>query len=461
MSQVRAIGVREALGGPWAFSLTGWFVLFIPSTVLVILQESATPYPHFGFVITSAVVQHLAAAVISFPAAAALRRRAGRLSVWSSFAIWTGIGIVRGLIGGAMASAFASADSNYGLRISVWLLVSWVWMPLFSYTAAQGQRRRELLGILADAVARRDSARRMRERSTEEIRQPLVLAIQTAVAGAIQDIQSSLSATRSSLDADQLGVLGDRLASVSRQAGGVVHHLTKAAEQEPLRPVRIGAPLVSAFTFERRKPWLSSVLSAATLVVVLVPLCLEVKGGAFLLDFGLAMVAAVFALVLGSRIVPSGLGRLHRQIAWVVARYGTAGLSGAVVLAALRWDDLDWFSMLFILVLPGAVAFTAIVVTGAVGLAAANRHAIRSLQQVEAERAEADAFAAKDENIIRDQLADVMHGPILGRLAACAMALNFHAAEVGSVPAERTESVVNAVIEHLDAAAADLDSLVR
>jgi hypothetical protein len=41
------------------------------------------------------------------------------------------------------------------------------------------------------------------------------------------------------------------------------------------------------------------------------------------------------------------------------------------------------------------------------------------------------------------------------------MALNFHAAEVGSVPAERTEHVVRSVAEHLDAATADLDSLVH
>ena len=461
MSQVRAIGAREALGGPWAFNFTGWLVFFFPSTFLVIVQESATPYPDFGFVMISAVVQHLAAGVVSFLAAAPLRRGGRHLSVWWSFTIWSGIGIARGLVGGVLASAFAGVDAGFALRITVWLLVSWVWMPLFAYTAAQGQHRRALLGALDEAIARRDSARRMRERSGEDIRKQLIIAIQTAVTEAIEDIRFGIAATRSSLDADQLRLLGDRLASVSRQVGSVVSHLAKPTALDPQLSPKTGAPLISAFTFERRKPWLSSALSAAALMAVLVPVCVEVKGGAFLLDFGLAMVAATLTLILGSRIVPPRLDQLHRQVAWVVARYGTAGLSAALVLAVLRWDDLDTFSMLFIVMLPGAVSFSAIIVSGAVGLAAANRQVVRSFNGIEAERAEVEVSAAYEENLIRDQLAEIMHGPVLGRLAACAMALNFHAAEIDTVPPERTEHVVNAVAEHLDAATADLDSLTK
>jgi hypothetical protein len=461
VSQVRAIGAREALGGPWAFNLTGWLVLFFPCTILVVLQESATPYPHIGFVMVSAAAQHLAAGVVSLSAAIPLRRNGRLLPVWSSFTIWSGIGIVRGLVGGAMASAFAGADGDFALRITVWLLVSWVWMPLFAYTAAQGQHRRALLNALDDAVDRRDSARRMRERSGDDIRAQLVAAIQTAVTRVIEDIQFGLSATQASLDADQLRLLGDRLASVTRQVGSVVGHLTKPTAETPRLGARTGAPLISAFTFERRKPWLSSALSAAALIAVLAPLCMNVKGGPFLFDFGLAMIAATLMLVLGSRIVPSGLDRFYRQVAWLVTRYGAAGLCGAVVLTVLRWDDLDWFTTLCILMLPGAIAFAAMIVSGAVGLAAANRRAVRSFSAIELERTEMELAAAREENVIRDQLAQVMHGPILGRLAACAMALNFHAAEVGSVPAERTEHVVRSVAEHLDAATADLDSLVH
>lgn len=461
MSQVRAIEVREALGGPWAFNLTGWLILFFPSTVLVIVQESATGYPHFGLVTLSAAVQHLVAGAISLPLATLLRRGGNPLPVWFSVAIWSGIGVARGLVGGAMASVFAGADAGFALRIAAWLVVSWVWMPLFSYTAAQGQHRRALLGALDGAVQRRDAARVLRQRTGEDIREQLITTIQTAVTRTIDDIQSGLAQSQARLDADHFRLLGERLASVSRQVGSVVGQLAEPAATEALLPPKTGAPLISAFTFQRRKPFLSSSLSVAALIAVLVPVCIEIKGMAFLTDVALAMVAAMLTLVLGSRIVPSGLERLYRQIAWVVARYGPAGLIGGLVLAVLRWDDLDLTTTLFILMLPGAISFSAVVVSGAVGLAAANRQVIRSFNRIRLEREADEAEAAIEENIIREQLSQVMHGPVLGRLAACAMALNFHAAEVDASPTERTEQVVMAVAEHLDAAAADLESLTR
>lgn len=452
------IGAREALSGPWAFNVSGWFVLFLPCTLLVVLLNSATPFPHFGFVMVSAIVQHLAIGVF-YLGAAWWRHGGHQLSVWSTFALWSGIGIVRGLIGGAIASAVTETDAGFPLRITVWLLMSWVWMPLFTYTAAQGQHRRLLLGELDRAIVQRDSARRRKQRTAEDIRKQLVHAIQTSVTPVIEDIQSSLAATRFSLDSRQLRLLGERLASISRQLGGAVHQLTATTAEAHRDGPGAGAPLISAFTFERRKPWLSSALSAAVLATVLVPLCLEFKGAAFLGHFTLAMSAAALALVAASRIVPTGLDEFRRQVAWVVARYGTAGLSAGLVLAVLRWHDLDRFTTLIIVILPGAIAFAAIVVSGTVGLAAANRQAIRSIHEVEADRAEAEAAAAAEENAIREQLEQLMHGPVLGRLAACAMALNFHAAVVGTVPTDRTTHVVNAVAGHLDAATADLNAL--
>lgn len=455
------IGVREALGGPRSFYATGWLVLFLPSTVLVIVQESATPFPHFGYVVASAVIQHLATGILSLPAVAFLRRGGGQLPIWWSFASWTAIGLSRGLIGGIMASALANVDPDFPLRVTVWLLASWVWMPLFTYTAAQGQNRRALLGALDDAVRRREEALRLRERSAEDIRRQLILAVQETVNGAIDDIRVSLAAARSSFDPAQLRQVGDRLASVSQQVGSVVDRLSTSTADEPQAVPSAGAPLLSALTFERRRPWLSSTLATGVLVAVLAPLCVSIKGWPFLADFGVAMLVSTLVMSLGSRMALPGLDNLRRQVAWVVARYGTAGLSGAVVLAIVHWDRFDSFTTVFILVLPYGVSFSAIIVSGAVGLAGANRQAIRSLAAIDAERADIETTAAEQENRIRDQLAAVMHGPILGRLAACAMALNFHASEVGSVPAERTEHVANAVAEHLDAATADLDSLAR
>ena len=128
---MRAFSVGEAMGGPWAFSLAGWLVLFPPSAALVILQESSTQFPNFGYVLVSAGIQHLAAGLIVLPGALVLRRRSRPLPLWSSYQhVDRQIGVARGLIGGVMEFEFADTSPNFPLRLSVWLLASWVWIPI-------------------------------------------------------------------------------------------------------------------------------------------------------------------------------------------------------------------------------------------------------------------------------------------------------------------------------------------
>ncbi|MEX1077657.1 MAG: hypothetical protein WED09_00925 [Homoserinimonas sp.] len=462
VNQMRAVGIREGLGGRSAFNALAWLALFIPSTLLVILQESATPFPHFGYVVLSAIAQHAAAGITALPGMVLQRFSRYPLPIWLAFVIWAALGVSRGVVGGLLASEFATVDPQFGFRIAVWSIVSCVWMPLFSYTVAQMQRRRYLLNALQEAVARRNAARLLPKRSAEEIRNQLLLTMQAAVTGSIEEIRGQLTGARASLGPAQLRMVGERLSSVSQLVGTVVDRLSETAEDERQRSPRVGAPLMSAIIFERRRPWSSSALAAGTLVAALGPLCVDVKGWPFLVDFGLAMCVVTLVLALGAHIVPSGLSQLlKQQVAWEVAHYGGAGLSGAVVLAAMHWGDLDSFTTVVILLVPCAVPFAAVIVSGATGLAAANRQASRSLAALMAEHATTEARAARAENDIRDQLARVVHGPVLGRLAACAMALNFHAAEIGNVPSERTEHVAGTVAKHLEAAAAELNSLIR
>ncbi|MCU1545061.1 MAG: hypothetical protein JWP30_161 [Homoserinimonas sp.] len=67
----------------------------------------------------------------------------------------------------------------------------------------------------------------------------------------------------------------------------------------------------------------------------------------------------------------------------------------------------------------------------------------------ENERAGGEARAR--ENAIRATFEQRVHGPILGRLSACAMALNFYAAEADSHADQRSDLIIRAVIDHLQA----------
>ena len=284
--------------------------------------------------------------------------------------------------------------------------------------------------------------------------------------GVIEDVRLSLAAARASLDPAQFELLGARVASVSRQAGRVVSSMTQPIMTQPVagkprRVPQLGAPVNLAHLVERRRPWLWSSLAIAAFAAVLAPICFRHGGWLLVGEFVAVMVLATFVLALGPGVAQRGLRHLPGQAARAFARYSVAGFSGALLFAALRWGHWDSFTISVTLVLPYGIAFSATVVSGAVGLVAANRRALRSLDAIEAERAELEATARDQESSIRDQLAELLHGPVLGRLSACAMALNFHAAELGTAPRERTEQVTSAVLKHLDAAATDLNTLIR
>jgi hypothetical protein len=52
-----------------------------------------------------------------------------------------------------------------------------------------------------------------------------------------------------------------------------------------------------------------------------------------------------------------------------------------------------------------------------------------------------------------------MHGPILGRLSACVMALNFYLAETHRDRGARLAATTEGVLMHLDRISEDLDEL--
>lgn len=455
-----AISFREALRGPWSFNATGWLVLLLPMTMLAVVQDAATPFPHFGYVLISALAQHLAAGLLSAPIAALLRRRRGFMPIWAIFTVWGAIGMVRGLVGWWLATPFES-DGSLALRLGFWVAVTLAWMPIAAYTAAQLESRRTLLGRIAEATSQRESARQLRSRSAQSIRSQLLSTIDTAVTNVIVDTRMSLSDVRFSVGTDQFRSAAARLTVLSRQVADVLGQHTQPGPASPRSLPRGGAALMSALIFERQRPWVWGILSMTLLFATLAPMSVRLKDWVFLLQLGSALVAAAIALALGLRFVPKGLELLSRQIWWLIARYGAAGFTGGLLLSTMRWGGLDSYTTSLIVFLPYGIAYSALVVSGPIGLAAANMEAVRALAGIESERDRDETAASDDENLVRDQLSHAMHGPILGRLSACVMALNFHADNVGTVSTEHTIHIARTVQEHLESVGTEIEVLRR
>jgi hypothetical protein len=109
--------------------------------------------------------------------------------------------------------------------------------------------------------------------------------------------------------------------------------------------------------------------------------------------------------------------------------------------------------------LPFGMALSAILCCAVVGLGTANGRSMRSLQDIETETRAGERDATTAENAVRAELVELIHGPIQGRLAACAMALNFHADEVGSSLGKEEHVIIAAVLEQLDALREELSAL--
>ena len=54
----------------------------------------------------------------------------------------------------------------------------------------------------------------------------------------------------------------------------------------------------------------------------------------------------------------------------------------------------------------------------------------------------------------RSRLSELMHGPVQGRIAACIMALNFHA--TSDTDAHPAQNLIDSVLDHLRAVSRDL-----
>lgn len=451
------LDLRTALGSEWSLNLPHWAMTFVPSLLLVAIQEVAVGTSDGSVILLSGVVQHLLAGVVGVPIAMVLARRGVTLPVWGTFLVSGVIGVGRGVLGGLLVQA-SGESAHYVFRVLFWLAVSWVWMSLTAYLLAQIAHRRLLLGDLEAVRWRRETVLGRRQRSGEEVRSQAVWAISASVVPVVDDIQRSLRSLDVG-DAAELQQIGGRLADVAGHVSSTVDRLSVGEVSARREPPSSEQPLSSVLVFELTHPALWSALSALALLAVLVPITLDAEPDLLTIETVIAVLAA--AVVLAS---VSGAARLRpglRGIPPIVVRYLVAGLTGSLVLLALAGRGITPFGLLMVVVVPLGLIYSAAVISGAVGITVANRALVASITRFGEECDALDAAATEDERRVRAQLDALLHGPIQGRLAACAMALNFHSVDDGPAGALRTRQMADAVLAHLGAVVADLEALER
>lgn len=456
---MQVLTTRAALGGPWAANLRGTVLLFPPSLVLVVLQESTTPYTSWTFPVISALAQFSAGFMPVLVAILVRRGRADPLPLTLCFAVWITTAVIRGVVGGLIAQAVVGVDPDFAGRIAFWVTLAVLWMPVFTYALAQWEHRRMLLGALDVEVAKLGAEIERGERVTGELRHRLVTTVRDAVSPVIDEIRRSLAAIAPEIDPDTLRSISGRIAIVAADAARIVDNTGHARRRHIAESPHVAKTRAMYVTVS------SPVVTATLTGLLIAPLTVPLAFRESLAD-GAEMIVALFTiaatLAIAFEVRKRRPERSHGSgLVYVFTTSALAGLAGSLTLVVLPWASMESLATVLALVLPIGLAMCGASIGSISGVAAANRELAARIDSV---RADVTHFATRsdaDETLVRQQLAAVLHGPVQGRLSACVMALNFHESSRGELPPERTAFITSAVLDHLEAASADLDALAE
>jgi hypothetical protein len=441
---------RQALTGPWAGNLAGWASTAVPGSLLVVMQELPTGYPSGWFIAGSIALQFALPGVWVWLLTTVSRRLTGEVPPVALGVLWLGIGVLRGIAGGAVA-LWAGLDPEWAFRIVFWCALAVIWTPLLTYAHAQAEEYRRLLA-LRSRLSRdlNDLETRGRETADERTRR-LGEAVADALGPALEEVRAGLRTARFE-PATVDGIRG-RLDELSTRAREFASPPVVDADRPKMR-----ASLLAAMSaFQLRRPIFAGMLTAVAVAPVL--LLEQLRDGGPLavaeMAVGIAIATISFMLVAAgtSRLRVPGFAR------FALLRIGTVagGVTGAIVIALLPWSWLPDDAFLALGLMPLLFSAAADILSTAVGLAATNG-VLDELVAHDQELVRTRMAAVREaEELASAQLLELVRGELSGRLASCAMALAFLAA--GTFTDAEHERVVGGIVDQLDSASARLREL--
>ncbi|WAB80860.1 hypothetical protein OVN18_09835 [Microcella daejeonensis] len=449
--------MSEALGGRWATHPVVWLLMLPAASMLVVLQELEPGTPTPAWVLLSALAQHLVDGAVVVGGGALIRRRHPVLPVPVIAGLWLLAAIGRSVTGAAVAVAAGGRDPELLFRLLSWSLTSAAWVPVTVYAIAVIMKRRATLGEL-DVIEQRLRALRDRElRTSETTRAYLVSSLSETVVPVLDALQTTLAATRHSMSGAAAAEMSLRISQVHDRVLTVVDSVGSLPEHEEAvapRPPRLSRVV----DLRPDRPWSTALLIGLSTLALLLPPAAAAYGAPSTIELLVATAAAVLAL----GAIPAALERW--PIPGVPAYMATlAGGVVSVVIALLVMltsgiDSITSNGLQLAPLLAFSLGGGNVMIRSAIAVSNANDAAesVRAYRGRELEALEVRYLAVVAQE--RERLAQIMHGPVQGRLAACVMALNFHAgpdAEPGEVAA-----IAERVLDHLSAASSDLGMLI-
>lgn len=444
--------IREALGGPWS---AHWLVIVAflpPSTLLVLLRESVTPFPEWWWPLVSAGAQHVVTGIVILLGASIARSVHAIMPVPTVLAIWSLGAALRGVVAGTLAEEVAGVDGQILARSAIWALVSLVWVPPMVYAIAQFERRRLILGAIDITEYELERERPRADASSAAVQRQLRIAVAESLAPALHDLQASLDASRASLDRGAVAELSLHVSRLHDDAAD----LLDSAREAPATPPRAVASLRRALDVPPRRPWLIAFLVGLGTSALVVFDSWVIYGELAAREVAVSTAAA--AIVIGA--VPAAIARYRPDVLRANGQRttGVVALLGIFTATLLMLnsgiDPITWHGLVIVPLLALGLTIAIATASGALLLADANLDAERRLAELQSELVSLhdrnDALMRRE----RERLGDLMHGPVQGRIAACIMALNFHTTGGGGPEAGR--ELVDAVLDHLQSVSRDL-----
>lgn len=451
------VTARSVLGGRWAASPALWLVLFGPASLLVIMQETVTPFRFWWGLPLSALAQHMVGGLVIAGLVFIIHQFVREIPAAIIVVTFVVGGIARGLVSGWFVDTASYADPQYWSRVLFWAVVSAVWLPLAVYTASQLDMHASLMSSVITLRMDIEVEHAEADISEREREGRLLSAVATAIAPVIVEIRQSLVSALSE-SKRPLATISDKIESVVDNVLDIIVHEPIGAAPRTRAPRRLLAPLSAALSFDSSRPIFASALVSVAAAALLVPDSVRFGGAKEAIDTAMAIVVAgvVTALLL---VLLHRMSRRESVRMWHVALVLVIAAVSSVATFLVTCDyPLYANDVMRILAIPAAIVTSSVVLSTAVGLSMANLDVLPEKASLTEELAQLRARAAAREEATREQFTNLMHGPVLGRLSACVMALNFHAAGGGGT-AESRAQVAEQVLAHLDLVAAELGDM--
>lgn len=453
-----SLSTRAALGGSWATHWVLWLAFFPLTTVLVIFREMPLGPPTLGWSVISAILQHLAVGVVVVGGGFLARRGRVVLPLGIITALWALAALARAVVGYAVSDAVYTTPSSLLYDALLWTLLSVFWVPVTVVAIALFEQRRMLItarDIAADDLARERAAA---TESTQQLQARLLATVTAQLTPVLRDLEESLDAARRRLGGGTAAELGMRISRLHDETADLV----TGSDDEPHFRDSLGP--ASRATFRRAFAIDAALPARSALFVALAALAAVVPDTARVLGITAAIAASIAIVIAGVvlALVPITLARINVQgmtyLKSTVLGQSVAIGAAVIVLVVASSPDVTpaWWALVAITAVAISAAHTTY--TAAFIVADANRADDEALSALARETSELASRRSERSRAAREQMAQLMHGPIQGRLAACVMALNFHADIVDSDP-ERADVMLSSVMEHLHAVAVDLQTL--